>query len=460
MAQPSHSVGASGPTASRVSARAARSGLAYRVTRDAYVVDVAVTADTLDMRMRPPALPVRMEGRSAGLRGMGAIAMQDERVLGRGIRVLGLAIRNEPGVFAIAVAGSVLFALLTIATAYVLGAVVGRGHRPGDRERPDHRAAVVGGLAAILGSPSARSWALWGRRLGAGAMQYRLQARYRREVTRRYLALPLSWHHRHPTGTLLSNANSDVESAWYPIAPFPFAVGTVVMLVAAIASLFVTDWVLALVGCTVFPALLGVNVVYSRRMAPRAAAAQRLRAEVSAIAHESFDGALVVKTMGREATETERFAVRTGELRDALIRVGRIRGLFDPILEALPSIGTLAVLLVGAWRLRPAPPPSSDVVSVAFLFTVLAFPVRAIGWVLAELPRSVVGWERVAGVLAATGDMSYGERTLDVATGPRRCGALAHRAHVDRTTHEDPGRLSAAGSVCVVASDWWLSVRG
>ena len=185
---------------------------------------------------------------------------------------------------------------------------------------------------------------LWGRRLGAGAMQYRLQARYRREVTRRYLALPLSWHHRHPTGTLLSNANADVESAWYPIAPLPFAVGTVVMLVAAVAALFATDWVLALVGCAVFPALLGVNVVYSRRMAPRAAAAQRLRAEVSAVAHESFDGALVVKTMGREAAETERFAGRTGELRDALIRVGRIRGLFDPFLEALPSLGTLAVL--------------------------------------------------------------------------------------------------------------------
>ena len=39
-------------------------------------------------------------------------------------------------------------------------------------------------------------------------------------------------------------------------------------------------------------------------MSPRQARAQQLRAEVSAIAHESFDGALVVKTMGREADET------------------------------------------------------------------------------------------------------------------------------------------------------------
>lgn len=338
--------------------------------------------------------------------------MQDERVLGRGLRVLALAIRKEPRMFAIAVAGSVLFAVLTIATAFVLGAVVGRVVVPAIEGDDLTRAGVVSGAALILAMSVGKVVGLWGRRLGAGAMQYRLQARYRREVTRRYLALPLSWHHRHPTGTLLSNANADVESAWYPIAPFPFAVGTVVMLVVAMAALFATDWVLALVGLTVFPALLAVNVVYSRRMAPRAAAAQRLRAEVSGIAHESFDGALVVKTMGREADETERFAERTGALRDALIRVGRVRGLFDPMLEALPTMGTLAVLLVGAVRLSHGATTVENVVSVAFLFTVMAFPVRAIGWVLGELPRSVVGWERVAGVLAATGDMQYGEETL------------------------------------------------
>jgi ABC-type multidrug transport system fused ATPase/permease subunit len=340
--------------------------------------------------------------------------VQDDRVVSRGLRVLGRAVRDEPRLFAIAVGGSVLFAVLTIATAFVLGGVVGRVVVPAIEDGHVATAAVVTAAVAILGIAIGKVAGLWGRRLGAGAMQYRLQARYRREVTRRYLALPLSWHHRHPTGTLLSNANADVESAWYPIAPLPFAVGTVVMLVVAVVSLFVTDWVLALVGCAVFPSLLGINVVYSRRMAPRAAAAQRLRAEVSGIAHESFDGALVVKTMGREAVETARFEVKTAELRDALIRVGRIRGMFDPILEALPSIGTLAVLVVGALRLRAGATSVSEVVSVAFLFTVLAFPVRAIGWVLAELPRSVVGWDRVAGVLSSTGDMTYGE--VDLAT--------------------------------------------
>jgi ATP-binding cassette, subfamily B, bacterial len=338
-------------------------------------------------------------------------------VLGRGLRILGQAIRMEPRLFTVGAVGSCLFGLLIIANSYVVGAVIGHVVVPAFAEHRT-RVAELGLIAAVfLGISVLRVASIFGRRLGAGFMQFRLQARYRRAVTRRYLALPPSWHQRHATGTLLSNANSDVEAAFVPIAPLPFAVGTIVMIVAAVVSLFVTDWVLALVGVTLFPALFGLNVLYSRRMSPRQIRAQQLRAKVSAVAHESFDGALVVKTMGREADESRRFGVFVTELRDALVAVGRLRGLFDPLMDSLPSVGTLAVLLLGAWRLQTGAISVSELVSVAFLFTVLAFPVRAIGWVVAELPRSVAGWERVQAVLSADGDLAYGS-VNPTASGP------------------------------------------
>jgi ABC-type multidrug transport system fused ATPase/permease subunit len=338
-------------------------------------------------------------------------------VLGRGLRVLGRAIRTEPGLFTIGTIGSSFFGLLIIANSYVVGAVIGHVVVPAFAEQRAGTGALALIAAVFIGISCLRVATIFGRRLGAGYMQYRLQARYRRAVTRRYLALPPSWHQRHATGSLLSNANSDVEAAFVPIAPLPFAVGTIVMIVAAVISLFVTDWVLALVGVTLFPALFGLNVVYSRRMSPRQIRAQQLRAQVSAVAHESFDGALVVKTMGREADESRRFGVFVTELRDALISVGRLRGLFDPLMDALPSVGTLAVLLLGTWRLQTGAISVAELVSVAFLFTVLAFPVRAIGWVVAELPRSVAGWERVQAVLGAGGDLAYGTAAPDAA-GP------------------------------------------
>ncbi|WP_239127578.1 ABC transporter ATP-binding protein [Asanoa siamensis] len=337
---------------------------------------------------------------------MASVTSRD--VLARGFRVLGRAIRDEPRIFAFAVGGSVLFGGLVVGSAYVIGHIVGGVIVPAIEDGKVDNALLWIGAMAVLAVSVLRVVGIFGRRLGAGYMQFRLQARYRRLVTGRYLDLPLSWHHRHATGTLLSNANSDVEAAWFPIAPLPFAVGTVVMLVGAVGSLFFTDWVLALVGVATFAGLFLINVFYSRRMAPRQARAQLMRGEVSAIAHESFDGALVVKTMGREGHETERFAGQARELRDALISVGRLRGLFDPLMETLPSLGTLAVLVVGTFRLRAGDISVTDLVSIAFLFTVLAFPVRAIGWVLAELPRSVAGWDRLQHVLTATGEMRYG----------------------------------------------------
>ena len=79
------------------------------------------------------------------------------------------------------------------------------------------------------------------------------------------------------------------------------------------------------------------------------------------------------------------------------------RGVFDPAIEAIPTIGTLAVIAVGAWRIGTGHITAAEVVQIAYLFSILAFPVRALGWVLAEMPRSVVGWDRVTAVLDATG---------------------------------------------------------
>ena len=340
--------------------------------------------------------------------GMHVSSKTGNEVLGRGLRVLGRAIRTEPRLFVVSALGSSLFGLLIVANSYIVGGIVGRVVVPALAERRVSTGSLALVVAVLLAISGLRVASIFARRLGAGFMQFRLQARYRRAVTRRYLALPPEWHQRNSTGALLSNASSDVEAAFAPIAPMPFAVGTIVMIIGALVTLFLTDWALALVGVALFPALFALNYFYSRRMSPRQIHAQRMRAKVATVAHESFDGALVVKTMGREADESRRFGVFVSELRDALVAVGRLRGVFDPLMESLPSVGTLAVLLIGTWRLQSGAIGVTEVVSVAFLFTVLAFPVRAIGWVIGELPRSVAGWERVEAVLSADGDLAYG----------------------------------------------------
>jgi ABC-type multidrug transport system fused ATPase/permease subunit len=339
-------------------------------------------------------------------------------VIRRGLGILWVAVKEEPRIFAVSAVGSALFGLMTIAQAYVFGAITARVIIPSIRDGQASTGVLALAFLAVLVVAMLKVVGILARRLGAGIMQYRLQATYRQRVTRRYLQLPVEWHQQHPTGELLSNANSDVEATWYPIAPFPFAVGVLVMLATTLVLLFVTDPVLALVGSVVFPAIAVLTVVYSHRMTPLMTRAQQLRGEVSTIAHESFDGALVVKTLGRESDETARFRDRSLALRDTMVRVGRVRGLFDPLMEALPVIGVLVVLLVGTSRVGSGHLDSGELVRVAYLFTLLAFPVRALGWVLNELPRSVVGWDRVQRVLTATGAQEHGDRRLPDDGGP------------------------------------------
>jgi ATP-binding cassette subfamily B protein len=329
-----------------------------------------------------------------------------------GFRVLGVAIRREPWVFALSTLGSVLFGALTVADAFVLGWSTDHVVLPAFETGRAGTGGLVAILALFLGVAILRAVGIVARRLGAGIMQYRMQAHYRRQVTRQYLDLPMSWHQRHPTGELLSNANSDVEAAWAPIAPLPMAVGTLAMMVIAIVQMLFTDLVMAVAGLLVFPLVMVVNVVFQRMSSPIYTRIQALRAELSEIAHESFDGAMVVKTLGREGEETDRFAAKARQLRDEGVRAGRIRAAFDPFLESLPNLGVLAVLGVGVYRVRSGVADPGDVVTVAYLLTIVAFPIRSIGWMLGEFPRSVVGFERVTRVLETVSDTTYGDTRL------------------------------------------------
>jgi ATP-binding cassette, subfamily B, bacterial len=325
--------------------------------------------------------------------------------------VIGVAIRREPWIFTLSTLGSVLFGALTVADAWVLGWSTNHVVLPAFKDGDIRPVGLLSILALFVAVALLRAVGIVARRLGAGVMQYRMQAHYRRAVTRQYLRLPMAWHQQHPTGQLLSNANSDVEAAWAPIAPLPMAVGTVAMMVIAVGEMFWTDVPLALVGLLVFPLVIATNVIYQRIQSPLMTRAQALRAELSEVAHESFDGALVVKSLGREREETDRFAVKAHRLRDVNIKAGRIRAAFDPVLEALPNIGVLAVLAAGVFRVERGMTDPGSVVTVAYLLTIVSFPIRSLGWLVGEFPRSVVGFDRVQSVLDTTGEMAYGERS-------------------------------------------------
>ncbi len=345
------------------------------------------------------------------------LSITDPRVLRTGLGRLFRGSWEHRRLFGWSFVCGIAFALLQVYSATVLGHVTDELIVPSfERGRPAI-GAVVTGAAAIFAVAVGRAVMVAGRRVFAAMTQYALYADYRHRLTRQYVGLPLAWHRRHPTGQLLSNVNADVEAMWFVMAPFPFALGTIAMLVYALIQVTLTDAWMGLVAFVLIPTILLANVIYQRIASPLVTRGQQLRAEVSQVAHESFDGAAVVKALGREDQETDRFAGSSHRLRDAIIQVGYVRGWFDPLMDGLPNLGTIVVIAVGAWRIKVGAIDTGSLVAVAYLFTLLALPLRSIGWVLGDLPRLVVGWGRVRKVLEARSDQRHGSETL-AAEGP------------------------------------------
>lgn len=132
-------------------------------------------------------------------------------VMREGFRVIGHAVRSEPGIFTGAVLGSAVYGVMTVGASWALGKATEEVVLPAFRDGHATTGALLTAALLIVGVAVLKAAGVIARRVLAGIHQYRMQARSRRDVTRQYLRLPLAWHHRHPTGQLLSNAGSDVD---------------------------------------------------------------------------------------------------------------------------------------------------------------------------------------------------------------------------------------------------------
>ncbi len=313
----------------------------------------------------------------------------------RGYRLIMRSVRAHPVPHAVALIGALGFVATTVGAAWLLGWITDNViiATEADRTAPAVAAALVIGVSVASGvSVLMRRWFL-------AMAELRTQRDWRRALLHRYIDLPMDFHRERDPGELLAHADADVNTATMVLKPLAFAVSVVVLVVVTMAALFAAHPLLALIAAVVFPALAAMSRVYIRRVEAPSAEVQRRVGEVSEVAHESFDGAVVVKTLGREPIEVERMRAASERLRDERIRVGRMRGTFEPSLDALPTIGAIALLLVGAWLVGRGSATPGDLVLAATLFSLLALPLFIVGFFLEEMPRSVVSLQRVDRVL-------------------------------------------------------------
>lgn len=320
-------------------------------------------------------------------------------VLRRGACFLWQSVRTHPRPFAMSLLGSSLFGVMAVGGSVALGRVTDRVIVPG-LDGGVSRSALAAGAAAIVVVAALRSLGVVLRRFFGNMTARRMQRTLIERLSDTYLSVPLDHLGRRSTGELLAHVDADVERAVTAIQPLPFSLGVVVLVGTSMASLALVDPLLMLVGFALFPALALLNRAYTKHVEAPAALTQARIGEVSTVAHESFDGALVVKTLGLEAREVGRLTAAAEELRAVRLRVGRLRATFEPGLDLLPNLGTIALLALGAWRVSDGALTTGELVQAMALFGVLTFPMRVLGFLLEELPRAAVAADRISAVLA------------------------------------------------------------
>ena len=329
-------------------------------------------------------------------------------VLRDGSRLIWRFVKGHPVAFALAVFGAAVFAGAIIASAWVVGWVTDNLIIPVLDGGEDPTGLMLPAVALILGVSIIKALGIVLRRSAAGWLQFSTRQDVRNQLLAHQLSLKMSWFNRQAVGDLLAVADSDVDQGTGVLGPLPYATGVSLLLVGTFLMITAIDPWLGLGALIGMIVVLIVDVRGSWMTYRLWEEVQEARGEVSAVAHESFDGALTVKALGREDYVSERFGIVSDKVRDRLITVNSTWASYQSVIRALPQVMIVCLLVVGAARVADGAVTPGDLVTVAYLLSLLAFPIQLIGFVLWDLSGSLAGWRRVQEVFDADEHMVYG----------------------------------------------------
>jgi ATP-binding cassette, subfamily B, bacterial len=329
----------------------------------------------------------------------GTIVPTDAGRATQAFRLIRGLLRHHKKLFFTAVACAAVYASCTVFSSVVVRLIIDKVIVP----RFDEGSVPTGRVAAVLGLLIAvgvvRAAGVVGRRTFAGRTSWRVTESLTAEVIDRVVEQPVPWHRDQRTGDVITRAGVDAEAATHVLNPLPFATSVVLMLMLSAAWLLYTDVWLGMAAVAVFPLLIALNLTYQRRVDKFYDSAQEELGKLSEAVHESFDGVTVVKSFGAESRETERLSVIASRLRNARFGAIKLRSTFEALLDGVPTVVNIVLLVAGAYRVRSGDMTIGELTSFIYLFTLLVFPLRLIGFALSELPYSIAGWNRIRELL-------------------------------------------------------------
>ena len=315
------------------------------------------------------------------------------------ISLLRQLLKLHPRPFLIAVAGASVYAICTVASSFGLGYVVDEVIIPRFQSDIINQQTFVTASFIVIGIGLLRAIGVVIRRSYAGISHWSTSESLSTQLIRHTMRQPTAWHQKHMTGDLVARVGVDSDTAAAVLGPLPFSTSVVLLVALTSFWLVVIDTPLGLLAVTIIPLLFALNIGYQRRIDRHFDSAQQALGDLSEAVHESFDGVMVVKAFGAEDREHIRLGQISSKLKDARIKAVNARAIFEALVDGTPSLVNVALIAFGAIRVRNGALTIGELSSFIYLFTLLVFPLRIIGYLLSEIPHSSSGFKRVREIL-------------------------------------------------------------
>jgi ATP-binding cassette subfamily B protein len=231
----------------------------------------------------------------------------------------------------------------------------------------------------------------------------------RRRLFRHLQALSMSFYDKTKLGRIISRCTSDISSMrevnvwgiWRVVA-------NAMMMVVASIMLMLTDWRLFLSVAWLGPVVFVCNYVYRKRASGMHQLAREGWTRVSTNLAENINGMRVVTAFNRQDPNLDVF----NDLQDANtynnIRVARMNGIYQPLLQLIGFTGKVIILSFGAYLVVTNPVKNSvGAVVAAFMYwDWFMQPILNFGEFYNQMMMAMAGAERVFNLLDTTPDVT------------------------------------------------------
>lgn len=316
-------------------------------------------------------------------------------IVKRWFRLVFRSIKAHPLPHIIGISAGNLFSLVVVGFTIVLGRVTDEVIIPGLDGGGVEGRTILGGFVAIVIVGFIRGFSVMLRRFFNFTAVEKTKRTWRLGIIDNLLDAPRAHYWSRSTGELLARVDTDVETATSVLMPLAFSISVISLILVSLISLLIIHPLFFVVALLLFPVLAVLQRFFVRAVEDPARKAQALIGEVSEIAHESLDGIMVVKTIGRQNQELDRLIKSSERLREERLRIGWQRSVFSPLLYHLPNFGILILLMVGALLVDNGSATVGETVQAMALFMILTLPVQILGFMFQEMPRSVVAMDRI-----------------------------------------------------------------